>query len=252
MRYPSGLVLVPFFIIALVAAPLDDIRFEAWGEWALSRLDLPSHFLDREILIALPVAPPPANSSIETRAELDELLELQRARSGSQLKMITKHLDYDGVCAAILAATHRKLTRAPKTEALLKHVQVDASLAIFHAKKRFNRARPHQLELRLHPAISVPSHPAYPSSHALQGYMVARTLSLLFPQNSEDLMTVGIQIGREREIAGLHYPSDSKASGALGEELFFRLQQNQKFLAEVEAAKKEWRPARDGDQANPE
>jgi acid phosphatase (class A) len=247
MRYLPGLALVSSFSMALAAVPLDDIRFEAWGEWALSRLELPSHFLDREVLIALPVPPPPANSSTETRAELDELLELQRARTRAQLKAITKHLEYDGVCTAILASTHRKLTGAPKTKALLKHVQMDASLAIFHAKKRFNRARPHQLEPRLRPAVPVPDHPAYPSNHALQGYMVARTLSLLFPQESEDLITLGEQIGREREIAGLHYPSDSKASRALGAELFDRLQQNERFLAEVEAARKEWNLPRDGD-----
>lgn len=246
-RYLSGLVLASSFGIALGTAPLDDIRFEAWGKWALSRLDLPSYFLDREVLISLPVPPPPGNSSTETRAELDELLELQQERTRAQVKMMKKHLEYEGVCSAILAATHRKLTRAPKTQTLLKHVQIDASLALFHAKKRFNRARPHQLEPRLHPAISVPSHPAYPSSHALQGYLVARTLSLLFPEKNQDLMAVGEQIGREREIAGVHYPSDSKASRALGDELFARLQQNEAFLAEVEAAKKEWNLARDRD-----
>jgi acid phosphatase (class A) len=228
------------FCNALSAAPLDDIRFEAWEQWALSRLDAPSYFLDREVLIALPVSPPPANSSAEARAELDELLQLQQGRTRAQVKTITKHLEYDSVCAAVLAATHRKLARAPKTKALLTHIQMDASLAIFHAKKRFNRARPPQLEPRLHPAIPVPEHPAYPSSHALQGYLVARTLALLFPENSEDLMAAGVQIGREREIAGIHYPSDSKGSRALGEELFARLQQNEKFLAELDAAKTEW------------
>jgi acid phosphatase (class A) len=248
MRYLCGLVLVSSFSIGLAAAPLDDIRFEAWGEWALSRLDAPSYFLDRDQLIALPVPPPPANSSAETRAELDELLKLQQERTRAQVKMITKHLDYDRVCAAVLDATHRKLTRAPKTKALLSHVQIDASLALFHAKKRFNRARPHQLEPRLRPAIPVPAHPAYPSGHALQGELVARTLALLFPEDAEELMAAGVQIGREREIAGIHYPSDSKASRALGEELFARLQQNEKFLAEVEAAKTEWQSRRERDQ----
>jgi hypothetical protein len=245
MRYLVGLILVASCSIVLAAAPLDDIRFEAWGKWAVSRLEAPSHFLDREALIAVPVRSPPENSSAETRAELDELLQLQKERTRIQVKMITKHLDYDSVCAAVLAATHRKLTRAPKTKALLRHVQMDASLAIFHAKKRFNRARPHQLEPRLHPAIPVPEHPAYPSHHALQGYMVARTLALLFPESSEDLMDAGVQIGREREIAGIHYPSDSKAGRALGEELFARLQQNEKYLAEVEAAKTEWHSPRE-------
>lgn len=241
MRYLSALVLVSSLSIASAAAPLDDIRFEAWPKWALDRLDAPSHFLERQVLIELPVPPPPANSSTETRADLDELLKLQQERTRAQVKMITKHLDYDGVCAAILdSVTHRKLTRAPKTKALLKHVEMDASLAVFHAKKRFNRPRPHQLEPQLRPAIPVPDHPAYPSTHALQGYVVARTLSLLFPNNTEELLAAGVKIGREREIAGIHYPSDAKASRALGEELFDRLQQNEKFLAEVEAAKKEW------------
>lgn len=244
MRYLSGLALLSSFSIAWAAAPLDDIRFEAWGEWARSRLDLPSHFLDREELIALPVPPPPANSSTETRAELDVLLQLQRTRTRAQSKAITKHLEYDGVCTAILAVAHRKLTGAPTTKALLQHVQMDGSLAVFHAKKRFNRARPNQLEPRLRPAIPVPDHPAYPSTHALQGYLVARTLSLLFPEHRQDLMAIGGQIGREREIAGVHYPSDSKAGQALGEELFARLEQNERFLAEVEAAKKEWNSGR--------
>ena len=247
MRYLSGLVLVCSFSLALAAEPLDEIRFETWGKWALSRLDAPSHFLDREVLIALPVPPPPANSSAETRAELEELLELQQERTRDQVQKITRHLEYDGVCTAILAVTHRKLTRAPKTKALLRHVQMDASLAIFHAKKRFDRARPVQLEPRLRPAIPVPDHPAYPSTHALQGYMAARTLSLLLPQSEQDLMRVGVQVGREREIAGIHYPSDAKASRALGEELFARLQQSEKFRAEVEAARQEWTSARRGD-----
>jgi PAP2 superfamily len=242
MRHLRGVIsLLSFCCIALAAAPLDDnIRFEAWGKWALSQLDRPSYFLDREVLIALPVAAPPANSSAETRADLDELLQFQQERRRAQVSAIKKHLEYDGVCEAVLGAVHRQLTDAAKTRALLEHVQLDASLAVFHAKKRFNRARPHQLEPRLHPAISVPGHPAYPSGHALQGYMVARTLSLLFPDRAQVLMAAGVEIGREREIAGLHYPSDSNASRALGEDLFARLQQNGKFLAEVAAAKKEW------------
>jgi len=60
-------------------------------------------------------------------------------------------------------------------------------------------------------------------------------------------MTVAEQIGPEREIAGLHYPSDSRASRALGDELLARLQQNERFLAEVKAAKEEWNLAREAD-----
>jgi acid phosphatase (class A) len=234
-------------LTGLAQAPIDDsIRFEAWGKWAVAALNAPPYFLSREDLINLPVNPPPANSSPETRADLNELLQLQRQRTRAQVRTIRTHLEYDAVCAAVCAATHQGLNHKPKTRALLEHVQMDASLAVFHVKQRFNRARPHQLDPRIHPAIQVPAHPAYPSGHALQSYMVALTLSLLFPDSAQDLMNIGIQIGREREIAGLHYPSDSKASRALGEELFNHLEQNEKFQAEVAAAKEEWRPSRGG------
>jgi len=39
---------------------------------------------------------------------------------------------------------------------------------------------------------------AYPRGHALQGYLVARVLSAIFPDSREDLMSTGEQIGFER------------------------------------------------------
>jgi len=230
-------------VAAAPPAPLDDVRFEGWSKTALAFLDRPSHFLGRDELFALPVPPPPVNSSPETRAELDELLALQAARTPAQRHAIEAHRDYHSVCDVILQAGHGDLRSAPRTRALLMHVEKDASLAVFHAKQRFQRPRPQQLEPRLHPCIAVPGHPAYPSGHALQGYLVARVLSLIFPQDRQALMNAGALIGREREIAGLHYPSDARASRALGEALFGRLQTNEQFLAEVAAVKAEWRRA---------
>jgi len=153
--------------------PLDDIRFQGWSKAALSFLDRPSHYLGRDELLALPVSPPPTNDSPETRAELDGLLALQAARTPAQQRSIEDHREYERVCDAVLQAVHGRLKSAPRTRALLLHVEQDASLAVFHAKKRFQRPRPHQLEPRLHPCIAVPGHPAYPSGHALQGYLVA-------------------------------------------------------------------------------
>ncbi len=239
-------------LLTLPAAPLaagsqvpaDEVRFRAWSEAALSFLDRPPYYLDRDELLALPVPAPPTNSSPETRAELDQLLAWQAARTAAQQHAIESHREYQTVCQAILQVVHGDLRSAPHTRALLAHVEQDASLAVFHAKRRFQRARPHQLEPRLRPCIAVPGHPAYPSGHALQGYLVARVLSLIFPDAHEALMSAGALIGHEREIAGLHYPSDGRASRILGEALFHRLETNDKFLAEVDGARIEWR--RDG------
>ena len=235
-------------MIAMAAAlsgpsqvPLDDLRFERWSKTALSFLDRPSYFLGREVLIAVPVPPPPANSAPETRAELDGLLALQAHRTREQQRSIEGHREFASVCEAMLRTVHASASSAPRTRALLAHVEQDASLAVFHAKRRFNRPRPHQLEPRLHPCIAVPGHPAYPSGHALQGYLVARVLSLMRPEDGDALMAAGTSIGYEREVAGLHYPSDAVASRALGEALMDRLQTNERFLAEVAAARAELR-----------
>ena len=89
------------------------------------------------------------------------------------------------------------------------------------------------------------------SRHALQGDLVARVLSLIFPGDREALTDAGTLIGREREIAGLHYPSDAKASRILGQSLFARLLANGAFLAEVEAARSEWRRGEASSTAGP-
>jgi acid phosphatase (class A) len=219
----------------------DEVRFTGWGARELSWLARPSHFLAREELLALPVAPPPRNSDASTQAELAELLRLQAARTAAQRRDIEAHRDFAGLCGAFFAIAQRGATSLPATVRLLEHVDADLTVAVFNAKRRFERARPSQLEPRLHPSIAVPRHAAYPSGHALQGYLVARVMALLLPAESDAFLSLGEQVGREREIAGLHFPSDSAASRGLGAIIFARLEANARFREELEEARREWR-----------
>jgi acid phosphatase (class A) len=240
--------LLPMLLLLLagkpaIAEPIDDgLRYTGWTRGTLAFVDQEPYFLSRADLLAIAVAPPPANSSATTRAELDTLLRLQQqARTRTALRDIRAHREYPGVCAAVLASVHRELSHAPKTRALLEHVDRDATFAVFNAKRRIERPRPHQLDARIEPAIAVPAHAAYPSGHALQGYLVARVLAAIFPDFRDDLMSAGERIGYERELAGLHYPSDSAASRALGAEIFARLSKSETFQRELAAARSEWR-----------
>ena len=87
-------------------------------------------------------------------------------------------------------------------------------------KHRFNRARPSQLSPSLQPMFTVPGHPAYPSGHGFQSWFVALTLSELRPDAREALLAMAQRIGVNREIAGVHYPSDTKAGQSLAEQAF--------------------------------
>ncbi len=246
MRAPRARALVAALAIFCCAGAgagesLDSIHFDNWGKWELSLLERAPWFLSRDELLAIPIAPPVANSDGKTRADLDELLRLQAARTPAQLRAIEAHRAYDGLCEAFFELLKRDMKKAPKTRALLEHVDRDGTLPLFTAKRRFERARPTQLEPRLKNAIAIPRHAAYPSGHALQGNLVAHVMAELAPASRDAIAALGVEVGHEREIAGLHYAGDSAASRALGDAIWARLIKNEKFRKELDDARAEWR-----------
>ena len=108
-------------------------------------------------------------------------------------------------------------------------------------KHRFNRARPSQLSPSLQPMFTVPGHPAYPSGHGFQSWFVALTLSELRPDAREALLAMAQRIGVNREIAGVHYPSDTKAGQSLAEQAFAIAKTGKLFQEHLAEAKAEWR-----------
>lgn len=81
---------------------------------------------------------------------------------------------------------------------------------IFHFKTKFNRVRPSYYDNRVKPWLSVPNHPSYPSGHSVQSFMIAHILSKKYPHKKFIYFSRAKQISLNREIMGLHYPSDTK------------------------------------------
>lgn len=96
---------------------------------------------------------------------------------------------------------------------------VDTETVLLELKRTYNRRRPNAVLREVSPAIPVPQHAAYPSGHATQAVVIARLLSRLVPAASGDLMELAFRVGRNREIAGVHYPSDTTAGFSLGWQL---------------------------------
>lgn len=236
----AAVVCAAYYTLSAQSVPFDNIRFSHWSAEPLGFLQTPPYYLSREVLGALPVLPPPANSSPLTRAELDELLRLQSTRTATERTAIMQHLEYAQLTALFVRAAGRDLATLPHTQALLDHVNLDGRWAVFHVKQHFARPRPNRLEPRLQPCIPVPGHPAYPSAHAIQGYLLGRVVALLAPEASDTLSALGLQVAHEREIAGVHYASDGAAGRALGESVFTLLQSNTVFQREVNDARAEW------------
>lgn len=112
---------------------------------------------------------------------------------------------------------------------------------VFYYKARFNRARPSQLSPSLAPIIIVPGHPSYPNGHAFQSWLVALVLSEIRPDAQRELLQMANRIGTNREIAGVHYPSDTKAGQNLAQQVFNIAKEGKLFQAHLGEAKAEWR-----------
>jgi acid phosphatase (class A) len=95
-------------------------------------------------------------------------------------------------------------------------------------KAHFKRARPWVCcqggDLMLRPMLMLPDwrhpgHPAYPSGHATVAWATAYFFGDLAPSFAPALERAANQVALNREIAGVHYPSDSMAGKDLARQL---------------------------------
>ena len=98
---------------------------------------------------------------------------------------------------------------------------------LFAYKLQFGRARPGEVDPRIAPLFSDPNdwrnprHPSYPSAHAAQAYALAFLFGALTTDDAlkATLMAAATRVAVNREIAGLHYPSDSEAGRLLAKQV---------------------------------
>jgi hypothetical protein len=100
------------------------------------------------------------------------------------------------------------------------------------------------------PPIEVPGHASYPSGHSTQAHLVALLLAEVLPGQLLDrngpLQELADRIARNREVLGLHYPSDSRAGEKLAIGSFLLLRKCPTVAAIIEASRQEWDPSSAG------
>ncbi len=221
-------------------------KFSTTQRWA----PLPASFLRRapvilpkdwETTIVLPV--PPHHRSARTQAEIEYLVGLQAKRSPDDEVRISGEADGSGWSfgkhrfADLLAGD-----KGPKTRGLVIAAMEDFSPVIFKMKKKYDRVRPSFLNPRLKPSMEVPGHPAYPSGHASQALFMAYLLAELDPPNRDVYLADAIAIAKRRELAGVHYPSDTAAGALLARQTLDVLLAQKPFQQLLEKAREEWKP----------
>jgi len=192
-----------------------------------------------------------------------ELLELARSardeRAAAMPEILSQHVEFITDFMALLSMTpgsHSATYRVLHIGSLI------GSYASLHYKARTHwgdrlqpgpRPRPSHLNPALVPPVPVPGHPAFPSGHATQSMLMAFCIihvlhdagikpdtpdGALFAAN---LTALARRIARNREIAGLHYPSDSGAGRDLALALYAPLRSIEPFRDAIEAASGEWK-----------
>lgn len=199
----------------------------------------PVYIGDWKEVIKLPH--PPDNSSERTAAELAYLRELQSQRTEKQKADIEQQIKVSGMKLGGFEMSKIQVAAPsrPATKRMLDAAQRDMELIVFQMKASFNRARPNHLATDIIPSIAVPGHPAYPSGHATQAHLLAYLLMELVPEQGDQLIRDAAQIAQNREIAGVHYPSDSEAGQQLARQIVDRLLKNSDFAPLMDAARDE-------------
>lgn len=137
---------------------------------------------------------------------------------------------------------------SPRATAMLIDAMLqDAVPVTFKLKEQFNRGRPHHCcDLPLAPMFPDPKdalhpgHPAYPSGHSTQAHMIAELYARMFPAKRDELFAEAYGVARNREIAGLHYASDTVAGRDLAVQLVDAFLKVPALSRLFEQAKREW------------
>jgi hypothetical protein len=183
---------------------------------------------------------PPPPASEREQQELATLLKMYaEERAALMPDIIAQDTGFPEHFVHLLGMTEKT---HPKTFLVLKIAAWCGQTAMVYFKKQKKRLRPSQIMPALFPPVDF-LHPSWPSGHSLVSHLMARCAAAVRPEMGGVLRGLADQIGRNREVAGLHFASDTNAGIELADKLFddiiMRIPSIQRA---IDDAKTEWQP----------
>tara|TARA_A100000172_G_scaffold29050_1_gene17179 strand:- start:1647 stop:2186 length:540 start_codon:yes stop_codon:yes gene_type:complete len=110
-------------------------------------------------------------------------------------------------------------------KSIVKKLMDNSVKVIKELKSFYNRPRPGVLAKKMNIKLNMmdiksAKTPAYPSGHTAQGYLIALVLSDKHPKAKKIFMKLAKDISDSRNMAKVHYKSDSVFGKKLGEALY--------------------------------
>jgi hypothetical protein len=188
--------------------------------------------------------------------ELTTLIRLAEDERGDALgEILAQNASYQDFMAYFIALLKITPRSHPKTFQLGHVAGLVGILVAMYFKRypgggRQPRARASQICPALVPPIAVPGHPSFPSGHATQSMLMALCLGQAAKQQQDQANHPGVwdpllqglsrRIARNREIAGLHFASDSNAGFELARQTYNVLATGAAFQSLLYDAQQEW------------
>lgn len=190
---------------------------------------------------------PPADGSPAQQAELAALHAIEAARSEAQAEAARADSD-DKSIFVFRAVFGPSFTREslPLTAALGERIDGDSSANGRVAKKIFHRLHPYTFDQSLHTACKphhAPEADAYPSGHALRGWLLGLTLAEMVPEKRQEIFVRAADYAHNRLVCGMHYPSDVEASKPLAYAIHALMTRSPAYRRDLTAARAELRKA---------
>lgn len=207
-------------------------------------------YIPREKLIdSLALLPPPPDAGSEAQASDDAARRAAIAiRETARWKLAARDADYTSpksvdAFACTIGITISP-TATPHLNMLLKRTLVDAGLATYKAKIKYNRTRPFVAandNTTCYPKDEemLRKDGSYPSGHSAYGWAWALILAEMVPDKADAIIQRGFQFGQNRIICGVHWQSDVNAGRVVAAAVVAQLHTNADFKAQFGAAQKE-------------
>lgn len=187
---------------------------------------------------------PPAPGSPENQPDMRAVLALQQSRTPAQIARARSEEDLTPAAFADVFGPWFNPQTLPLTFGLLNNASDDAHSIAASAKHLWIRPRPPLQDPAIHPIVPVPATYSYPSFHATRGALWAAILAQLAPALKDRIIARGDEIGKDRIIAGVHFPTDVAAGQKLGRRLAELFLKNPTFQHDLARAKAELSGAR--------
>lgn len=202
-------------------------------------------FTDAKIIdLTILLPPPPAKDSVQTKAEIAEVLALQVERSPEELKHAQAD-DEETVWrfGGEIFGTNFDKAKLPKFAAFFDRIVETEAAVVDPAKKALGRPRPHLVTDLIRPAVEPSKSGSYPSGHTTLGTLEGIVLANMVPEKRAEIMARAWDYGHSRLVVGIHYPSDIEMGRISGTVIAQTIMRQDDFKAEFEAAKAELRAA---------